>query len=72
MVRPKTRDDRRGLGLSVVVAAYATAGAAAWITAGLLDGQHPLLVIALADVVATIVIFGWSFGCNNTSLYDPY
>ena len=59
----------------------------AWITfayllalaAGLLAGQyfhheefHPLWVICAADIVATLVIFGFSYFFKNSSFYDPY
>jgi steroid 5-alpha reductase family enzyme/SAM-dependent methyltransferase len=33
---------------------------------------HPLLVVAVADVVGTAVIFAFSRAFNNSSLYDPY
>ena len=33
---------------------------------------HPLLMILIADVAATIVIFTISTIIKNTSLYDPY
>ncbi len=56
-------------------AAYATAVAAAavsiiWGTAP--AAQHPIMQAAIADGVATLVIFGFSFGFRNSSLYDPY
>ena len=34
--------------------------------------HHPLLVIALGDFVATLVIFFISVILNNSSMYDPY
>ncbi len=45
-------------------------GAAA-ISVGLPD-MHPLVTVALADLVATAVIFAFAVICNNSSLYDPY
>lgn len=36
------------------------------------QGYHLLIVIGLADVVATIVVFGFSYYFDNSSFYDPY
>ncbi len=33
---------------------------------------HPLIVVAIADAVATAVVFAASVVCDNSSLYDPY
>ena len=35
-------------------------------------GYHPLLVIVVADVVGTLIIFGFSYAFKNSSFYDPY
>jgi steroid 5-alpha reductase family enzyme len=40
-------------------------GSAGWTT-------HPIVVAATADVTATLVVFGFSFALNNSSVYDPY
>jgi steroid 5-alpha reductase family enzyme len=37
-----------------------------------LRDQHPILVAAAADLAATVVVFGFSVGFDNSSLYDPY
>ena len=42
------------------------------LTGGLIIEQHPLVVLLLADVVATLVVFGFSFLLRNSSMYDPY
>ena len=34
--------------------------------------EHPLAQLAVGDLVATIVIFLFSVGLNNSSMYDPY
>ncbi|HKP62823.1 MAG TPA: DUF1295 domain-containing protein [Polyangiales bacterium] len=52
--------------------AYAVALVAAIIAAELLHGLHPLWVALGADVVATLVVFGFSVAFDNSSLYDPY
>ncbi|MEM1217631.1 MAG: DUF1295 domain-containing protein [Bacteroidota bacterium] len=37
-----------------------------------LQGHHPLVVVAIADLIGTIVIFIISFLTRNSSFYDPY
>jgi steroid 5-alpha reductase family enzyme len=36
------------------------------------SGHHPISVALVADVVATVIIFGLSMVLANSSLYDPY
>lgn len=55
-----------------LAAAYATALAAAVATAMALPGRDPILVALAADVVATVVVFGFSLALGNSSMYDPY
>ena len=38
----------------------------------LFDKLGPLLAVLIADVAATLVIFAFSLGFDNTSVYDPY
>jgi steroid 5-alpha reductase family enzyme len=38
----------------------------------LVGTQHPIIVVALADVTATIVVFLFSYLLGNSSIYDPY
>jgi steroid 5-alpha reductase family enzyme len=38
----------------------------------LVGGQHPIIVVAVADVVATIAVFAFSYLLGNSSVYDPY
>jgi steroid 5-alpha reductase family enzyme len=56
----------------IVVAAYVLAGAAAIGTGILFHAWQPIVIVALADVAATIVIFIFSVITNNSSIYDPY
>jgi steroid 5-alpha reductase family enzyme len=58
--------------LLVVVIAYVVAMAAAIFSLPLFDGYHVLIKLGAADVVATIVIFIFSYIFKNSSLYDPY
>ena len=66
-----------------LLAAYGTALAAAvltvlafgWIWGGTSFGEwgyHHLIAGLAADVVATIVVFGFSQAARNSSVYDPY
>src|SRR5512143_1559928 len=52
--------------------AYAAAIAAGVATAMALPGRDPILVALAADVVATVVVFGFSLALGNSSMYDPY
>src|SRR5437588_12928775 len=56
----------------LVIIAYLLAGAAAVGTGILLHAQQPIVVVAVADLAATIVIFLLSVLTNNSSMYDPY
>ncbi len=55
-----------------VTLAYALALGAALAVGWALRGQHPVVVAALADVAATAVVFLFSLGYDNSSVYDPY
>ncbi len=70
-IGPRTQQSR-ATGFIVVTLAYLTAFAAA-IGAGALVGTgNPLVTLAVADLVGTIVIFIWSRATNNSSMYDAY
>ena len=56
----------------IVIAAYVLAGAAAIGTGILFHAQQPVVLVALADVAATIVVFIFSVIASNSSIYDPY
>jgi steroid 5-alpha reductase family enzyme len=56
----------------VVIVAYVLAGIAAIVTGSWFASQQPIVVVGLADLVATIVIFIFSVITRNSSLYDPY
>ena len=59
-------------GQIVVVVAYVVALFAAIAAAQPFAGRHPILVAAVADLVATIVVFAFSVALDNSSIYDPY
>lgn len=63
-------DRRRGL--LAVASAYALALTAALAIGWMLRGRSPVLVAAVADVAATLVVFAFSVRHDNSSVYDPY
>lgn len=64
--------ENRTLSILVSILCYTLALWAAIETAGYYDLRHPLTVIAVADLVATVIIFLMSVLFNNSSIYDPY
>jgi steroid 5-alpha reductase family enzyme len=62
----------RARGLAWIAVAYVAAFAAALAAATMLPGRSPLVVAGVADVVATVVVFGFSVYLGNSSAYDPY
>jgi Protein of unknown function (DUF1295) len=56
----------------IVIAAYVLAGAAAVGTGIWFHAQPPIVIVGLADLAATIVVFIFSVLTNNSSMYDPY
>jgi steroid 5-alpha reductase family enzyme len=62
----------RARGLLAQAIAYAVALACAWAVVRFGPIADPLWNAALADVVATIAIFGFSVALSNSSMYDPY
>jgi steroid 5-alpha reductase family enzyme len=64
--------DRRMRDLVIVALAYAAALVVALAVGWALRDRHPILVAAVADLAATLVVFGFSVGFDNSSLYDPY
>ncbi len=70
-VGPNDPPDRR-TSFVIVGIAYAVAWVAAWFTARAFGESGPWMAIAMADLVATGVIFAFSVGTNNSSLYDAY
>jgi steroid 5-alpha reductase family enzyme len=69
------RPDRR-ISICALLLAYLVAGAAAVSAAPaarrLVPGLSPVLAAAAADLLATIVVFAFSAGFDNSSIYDPY
>lgn len=62
----------RSASFLIVILAYLLADAAALGTGILFRGFSPILIVGLADLAATIVVFIFSVLANNSSVYDPY
>ena len=60
------------MGLFICLIAYATAGIVAWLVYDAVSIFHPVAVVIILDILATLVIFSFSLLFNNSSLYDPY
>lgn len=57
---------------ALVLFAYVIAHVVAGAIANVLEGRDPLLIIAAADLGATVAIFVFSRAFNNSSFYDAY
>jgi steroid 5-alpha reductase family enzyme len=60
------------MSLSLVALAYATSLGAALAAGWLVGSSTPLVIVAVADLAGTVVIFIWSRLVNNSSMYDAY
>jgi len=58
--------------VAAVCLAYVAALLVALAVGWLLGGRGPVLVAALADLAATLVVFCFSVRHDNSSVYDPY
>jgi steroid 5-alpha reductase family enzyme len=58
--------------LLICLAAYGAAALAAAAVCHLSSGLSPVWAAGLADVAATFVVFAFSVGLDNSSMYDPY
>ena len=68
----ESRSVNQARAFGIVVVAYLLAGAVA-VGVGLwLRADPPIVVVGLADLAATIVIFIFSVITRNSSMYDPY
>jgi steroid 5-alpha reductase family enzyme len=62
----------RARGRAALATAYGGALLAALAAGWLVRGRSPLLVAGAADLAATVVVFAFSVGHDNSSVYDPY
>ncbi|MFC2116339.1 DUF1295 domain-containing protein [Bacteroidota bacterium] len=59
-------------GLIICLFAYIMAGFMVWLVYDAVSIFHPILIILILDILATLTIFIFSVLFNNSSLYDPY
>ena len=59
-------------GLLTVLLAYVFAIIFGFISLAYTSSLSQMLQILIADVVATIIIYAFSYGFKNSSFYDPY
>lgn len=57
---------------AVMLSAYGLALFGAWLCMVLLENLPIWAELAIADAVATLIIFGFSFFLKNSSMYDPF
>ena len=73
------RDYSKWCSVALIVAIYALAGIAGWLLFDTLTVHpfthspvHSLIALFLADVLATVVVWGFGLLYENVSVYDPY
>ena len=71
-VREDRRKSNRQVGLIICLFAYLVAGVMAWLVYDAVSIFHPILVVLILDITATLVVFLFSVLFNNSSIYDPY
>lgn len=62
----------RARAFAAIAICYVVALGAAALTLQVLPAWHPLSRLAAADLVATVVVFAFSRGFDNSSFYDAY
>ena len=62
----------KALGLIICLLGYLVAGLMVWLIYDAVSVIHPILVVLVLDILATIIIFLFSVAFNNSSIYDPY
>jgi steroid 5-alpha reductase family enzyme len=72
VMNEKKEDTKLYKAYIVLILSYGFALIIAILMGAIFSFLHPLLMILLADITATIVIFIISSFLKNTSLYDPY
>ena len=72
MNNPSTNTRSLGIAFLLVALAYITALGVA-VGFGYATGErHPILIVFVADIAATLAIYAWARLFRNASFYDPY
>ena len=58
--------------LIVILVGYLVTLFACYLIYPFFSHHHPILTALILDVIATVIIFGFSMVFNNSSFYDPY
>ncbi len=66
------RQRGKAASLGICAAAYAVAAVVAVAVGRLVSPLPPAQIAFLADIAATIAVFAFSLGFDNSSVYDPY
>jgi steroid 5-alpha reductase family enzyme len=66
------RVKRKAFDLARIIVVYMAAGAVAWLCVNRYARLHPYVVVGMADLAATGLVFLFSMVFNNSSVYDPY
>jgi len=69
---PELSSIRKETDLFWVAMAYLSAIVGAGVALPYLNDIHPLLQLLLVDITATVIIYFFSLGFNNSSMYDAY
>jgi steroid 5-alpha reductase family enzyme len=67
-----SNQSRRRTGRIICLLAYIMAGLMVWMVYDAVSIFHPILVVLVLDVLATLTVFLFSVAFNNSSMYDPY
>lgn len=67
-----TAHSSRSRAFAICAIGYGLAAVAAFATIGVMRDAHPIVAALVADVVATSVVFAFSYRYDNSSVYDPY
>ena len=59
-------------GFLVIIITYILALTSALITAQIFSFLHPILIVLIADLIGTMLVYLISTYYDNSSLYDPY
>jgi RsiW-degrading membrane proteinase PrsW (M82 family) len=62
----------RSTSFALITLAYAVGLAVAWGVARAVGWDTPWKTVLYADLAATIAVFAFSYGLDNTSVYDAY
>jgi steroid 5-alpha reductase family enzyme len=63
---------KKSVSLALVLLAYLVTAVAVYLIYPMVKDYHPIMAVAILDIIATFIVFGFSLLVNNSSMYDPY